>query len=335
MTTALNRITHVNYVLDASYSMEDHATNLVKVVDGHIQHLADRSRSLDQDIHISVYDFADDVRCLIYDRDVLRLPSIAKLYRPRGNTALIDATLQSLEELARTAQIHGEHAFLTYVVTDGQENRSRRQPAQLRTTLSGLAKNWTVACMVPDAMGKDDAMAYGFAPDNIAIWNPSGRRGVEEAGAVMAEATDIFLENRGKGVVGTRSLFSTGADAVNAATVQATLAPLDPAAYDVIPVDRDDYIRPFVESRGLRYTIGSGYYELTKRETIGSRKRIAIREKRGQRRVFTGVSARDLLGLGGNDVRVSPDYNPDYSIHVQSTSVNRRLVAGTDLLILR
>lgn len=335
MSQTLNRITHVNLVVDASYSMGAHATHLVQVVDGQIQHLADRSRKLDQDIHISVYDFADDVRCLIYDRDVLRLPSIAKLYRPRGNTALIDATLQSLEELAQTAQIHGEHAFLTFVLTDGQENWSRRRPDQLRVKLRGLAPNWTVACLVPNALGKDDAMAFGFAPDNIAIWDASGRRGVEEAGEVMTQATDTFLDGRAKGVVGTRSLFSTGADAVNAATVQSALAALDPAAYDIIPVDRDDYIRPFVESRGLRYTIGSGYYELTKRETIGCRKRIAIREKRGARRVFTGPAARDQLGLGGDDVRVAPDYNPDYSIHVQSTSVNRRLVAGTDLLLLR
>jgi hypothetical protein len=334
MSQTLNRITHVNLVLDASYSMQGHAGNLIKVVDNHIQHLADRSRQLDQDIHISVYDFADDVRCVIYDRDVLRLPSIAQLYRPRGNTALIDATVQSLDELAQTAQIHGEHAFLTYVLTDGQENRSRRRAADLRAKLSGLPSNWTVACLVPDALGKDDAMAFGFAPDNIAIWNPNGRRGVEEAGAVMEQATDTFLDNRARGVVGTRSLFSTGVDAVNASTVKAALTPLARTAYDIIPVSTDDYIRPFVESRGLHYSIGAGYYQLTKRETIQNRKQIAIREK-ATGKIYAGPAARSLLGLGGDDVRVTPDTNPAWDVFIQSTSVNRRLVAGTDLLILR
>lgn len=330
----LNRITHVNIVADASYSMEEHEDTLVRVVDNHIAHLADRSRKLDQDIHISVYDFADDVRCLIYDRDVLRLPSIAKLYRPRGNTALIDATLQSLEELAQTAQIHGEHAFLTYVLTDGQENRSRRRPAQLRAKLANLPKNWTVGCLVPDAMGRDDAMAYGFVPDNIAIWNPSGSRGVEEAGATMERATDIFLDNRAKGVVGTRSLFSTGLDAVNQQTVRSSLDKLSPDSYWVLPVTRNTDIKEFFAGQTVAFRRGANYYQFTKTETIQSNKKVLIREK-ATGSIYGGQHARDLLGLQLSNIRDRPGYNPEYDIFVQSTSPNRKLVAGTDLLVLR
>lgn len=334
MITTLNRITHVNYVLDASYSMRDHAANLIKVVDGHIKHLADRSRKLDQDIHISVYDFADDVRCLIYDRDVLRLPSIAELYRPRGNTALVDATLQSLEELAQTAQIHGEHAFLTFAVTDGQENWSRRRPTELRAKLGGLPANWTVACLVPDAVGKDDAMAFGFAPDNIAIWDPTGHRGVEDAGIVMEQATDNFLDNRAKGVVGTRSLFSTGIDAVNAKTVHTTLDLLDPSTYQVLPVTRDTDIRAFFAGQPVAFRQGANYYQFTKRETIQANKKVVVREI-ATGRFYGGQRARDLLGLQLNDIRDKPGYNPEYDVFVQSTSPNRKLIGGTDLLVLR
>jgi len=334
MSQTLNRITHVNVVGDASYSMSEHADTLIKVIDGHIEHLAERSRELDQDVHISFYDFADDVRCLIYDRDVLRLPSIAKLYRPRGNTALIDATLQSLEELAQTAQIHGEHAFLTYVLTDGQENRSRRRPDELRAKLGSLPKNWTVACLVPDALGKDDAMAFGFAPDNIAIWNPSGRRGVEEAGAVMEQATDVFLDNRAKGVVGTRSLFSTGAEAVNATTVKTALTPMTVGSYEVLPISRDTDIRLFFSTVRTPFRMGANYYQLTKTETIQPQKEVAIREK-ATGRFYVGPQARQLLGLGGDTVRVKPTHNPEYDVFVQSTSPNRVLKAGTDLLVLR
>jgi hypothetical protein len=331
----LNRTTHVNVVADASYSMDKHAANLIKVVDAHIQHLAQRSQALDQDIHISVYDFADDVRCLIFDKDVLRLPSIAGLYRPRGNTALIDATLQSLEELAQTAQTHGEHAFLTYVITDGQNNINNRRARELRTKLDGLPANWTVACMVPDALGKDDAMAFGFAPDNIAIWDPNGRRGVEEAGAVMEQATDGFLEGRAKGVVGTRSLFSTGIDAVNAKTVKAALTPLDPSTYDVLPVGgKDTDIRLFFAGQPTTFRIGSNFYQLTEKVLIQKTKKIAIREK-DTGRIYSGPAARDLLGLGDRDEKVKPDYNPDFDVFVQSTSPNRKLLAGTDLLVLR
>jgi hypothetical protein len=335
MTEPQNRITHVAFVLDASISMGDQVSNLIRVTDAEIQHLARRSQELDQETRVSIYTFANDVRNVVFDKDVLRLPSIAGLYQTRGNrTALIDAALQSQKDLARTAQMYGEHAFLTYVLTDGENNVNSHRAGDLRDQMRLQPAHWTVACLVPDARGKHEAQSFGFAPDNIAIWNPNAARGVEEAGSVMRAATDRFMEGRTRGVTGTRSLFSTGADAVNAATVQAALAPLAPSKYETLPVGTDAYIQPFVEATGRRYVKGSGYYQLTKTETIQRNKNIVIREKGGAQRVFSGPQARDLLGLGGDDVRVRPDRNPDYDVFVQSSSVNRRLVAGTALLII-
>jgi hypothetical protein len=34
-------------------------------------------------------------------------------------------------------------------------------------------------------------------------------------------------------------------------------------------------------------------------------------------------------------VRVKPDINPEYDVFVQSTSVNRKLIRDTDVLVLR
>lgn len=336
MRNTPNYINHVGLVADASYSMEDHADSLIKVADGRTNHLARRSTELDQETRVSVYTFADDTRCEIFDKDVLRLPSIAGLYRPRGNTALAAATLKAIADLMQTAQLYGDHAFLIFVMTDGEDNCSTTtQIMQLKRQLQSLPANWTVACLVPNQYGKFEAMKFGFQADNIAIWDPNTTAGFEEAGRVIERATDDFMNGRARGVRGTRSLFSTGADAVNATTVRAALgAPLARTAYDIIPVSSDVYIRPFVESRGLNYSIGQGYYQLTKTETIQNRKQIAVREK-ATGAVYSGPQARDLLGLGGNDVRVRPDYNPLFDVFVQSTSVNRKLVNGTDLLLMR
>jgi hypothetical protein len=328
-----NYINHIALVLDESSSMWQHREDLIKVVDNQISHLAASSQERDQETRVSVYTFASTVRCRIFDKDVLRLPSIADLYHPNGRTALVDATILSQRELAQTAQLHGDHAFLTFVMTDGAENESRATGRDLRQCLAGLPAHWTVACLVPDAYGKHEAQSFGFSPDNIAIWNPNGARGVEEAGSVIREATEGFMRGRGQGVRGTRALFSTGADAVNATTVQAALTPLRSNAYRVLPVRHEDYIRPFVEAHQLSYTPGDGYYQLTKTETIQSRKKIVIREKRTGL-IYAGPQARDLLGLPNMDVRVKPDYNPEYDVFAQSTSVNRKLVPGTDLLLL-
>lgn len=330
-----NYINHVVLVLDASSSMERHKRELIRVADSQVKYLAQRSTEVDQETRVSIYSFNDTVQCLIYDKDVLRLPSISSLYRPNGMTALIDATLKSLDDLDQTATLYGDHAFLAFVLTDGMENRSRNRPATLVDRLKCLPGNWTVACLVPDQRSVFETKGFGFPPENIAVWDPASAAGVAEVGKTIRQATDNFMEARSRGVRGTRSLFSTGLDAVNKATVRSNLSALQSGSYDIIPVHKDSAIKEYVMSRGLRYTIGKGFYQLTKTETIQPRKQIAIREK-STGLVYSGATARDLLGLPRDiDVRVKPDVNPEYDVFVQSTSVNRKLLRNTDLLVLQ
>lgn len=331
-----NYINHVVLVLDASYSMQSHAKTLIRVTDAQIEYLARRSEELNQETRVSIYDFSNDVRCLVYDMDVLRLPSIESLYAVRGQTALIDATLKSLDDLAQTATLYGDHAFLTYVLTDGYNNASRARPHTLQDRLNKLPGNWTVAALVPGHDEQRAAVSFGFQPDNVAIWDATSAQGVIEVGKTIRDATENFMQARSKGgFTGTRSLFSTGLDAVNAATVRSTLTPLSHHSYDILPVHQDSPIREYVYSRGLDYVIGKGFYQLTKTENIQAQKQIAIREKStGQ--VYWGDAARDLLGLPRNmAVRVKPNLNPEYDVFVQSTSVNRKVLRNTDLLVLR
>jgi hypothetical protein len=330
-----NYINHVVLVLDASTSMRPHRHELIRVADGQIEYLARRSQELDQETRVSVYSFSSIVNCLIYDKDVLRLPSISSLYEPNGMTALVDATIKSLDDLGKTATLYGDHAFLTFVLTDGQENRSRNRPSALVQRLNNMDDNWTVACLVPDQRSKHEAKGFGFPADNIAVWDAESAAGVAEVGETIRRATDNFMDARAQGVRGTRSLFSTGLDAVNAVTVHSNLTPLRQSQYDIFPVHQDSPIRDYVYSRGVPYVVGKAFYQLTKSEKVQAQKQIAIRERRtGQ--VYTGDHARDLLGLPyGMEVRVKPDFNPEYDIFVQSTSVNRKLINGTDVLVLR
>lgn len=344
-----NYINHIALVLDGSSSMSRISHELIKVADEQIAYLAQRSKDLGQETRVSVYVFADTVKCLIYDKDVLRLPSIKEHYQARGMTALVDATNLSLDDLAMTPEKYGDHAFLVYVLTDGQENASvgdkaerwydafsRRQALSenLARRLNALPAHWTVAVLVPDQRGKFEAKNFGFPADNIAIWDANSAQGVNEAGSVIRQATDRFMEGREKGIRGSRSVFSTGADAVNAQTIQqAALTPLAHSAYKLVPVPKDDVIRPFVEACGYTYRVGKAFYQLTKRETIQTRKELIIVHRKTDA-VYVGPQVRDMLGLPAMETRVSPEFNPDYDIYVQSTSVNRKLLAGTKLLIL-
>lgn len=344
MAGTQNYINHVALVLDASSSMSHLRNKVVEVADQQIAYLARRSRELDQETRVTVYVFADKVECVIYDKDVLRMPSLKQLYRVGGMTALLAAALKSQRELAQTAQLYGDHSFLTFVLTDGQENASHRcpdAPAQnpralvqaVADMIETQADNWTLAVLVPDQMGKREATQCGFPQDNIAIWDATSTQGLEEAGQVIQEATEKFMVGRTKGIRGSRSVFSAGG-AVSKQTIEAAgLTPADPSAFALVPVARDVAIREWVVESGHTYRTGCAYYQLSKSEKIQARKQIAVLEKKTDR-VYTGPQARALLGLPNEEVRVKPDHNDEFTIFVQSTSVNRKLVAQTRLLVM-
>lgn len=350
MTHKDHLINHVALVLDASGSMQTHESEVIRVGDNQIKRLAASSQRLDQETRVTVYVFAGTVTCLIYERDVLRLPSIASLYRANGQTALIDAAMLSQQDLAMTPQKYSNHAFLTILLTDGEENRSRNHSARdLTALLSAQPDNWTFAALVPNVMAKREAQNFGIPRDNIAIWDSSDADGMAEAGAVIDAATDSFMQMRAAGTRGTKRLFSTAADTVNKATVAAAgLVPLDPKAYVLVPVtkpranqgvqNKDKHwvweISQFTRHATGNFTVGSVFYELSKKEKVQGNKGLAVLEI-ATSKVFTGDRVRELIGLPDADASVAPDFNPEYKIFVQSTSVNRHLVPGTKLLVLK
>lgn len=329
-----NHINHVVFVLDASASMGGVSRALVTAVDAEVAHLAKRSKEMEQETRVTVYVFSSTVECVIYDMDVLRLPSIAKLYHTGGMTALVDATLLAVNDLAMTPEKYGDHAFLIYVFTDGQENRSRTHYRDLSRRIAALPDHWSLGVLVPDRRGETEAARFGFPPNNIAIWDATTAQGVQQAASVVREATERFMSDRARGVRGSRNIFSTGADAVNASTLQAVaLKPLPKGSYTLVPVDREGPIKEFVERCGHKYKVGMAHYQLTKTETIQGHKSLAVVRK-DTSEVYAGDQVRDLVGLPAMSVRVKPDFNPDYDIYVQSTSVNRKLLPGTMVLLI-
>lgn len=318
--------------------MASHSDKLIKVADDQIRHLALRSEELRQETRVSVYLFSDSVQCLIFDMDVMRLPSISDLYRAYGMTALIDATLKSQEDLSTTSQIYGDHAFLTFVLTDGAENSSLRSFRELTSLLLKAGENWTIGFLVPDAQGETYMTRIGVPKGNIARWDTASVDGLHSVASTIRTATDDFMTNRGKGIRGTRDVFSTGVEAVNSTTVRGALTPMTPGSFGLLPVRTNTKVRidDFVsKATGKPYSAGGSYYQLTKTEKIQAQKQIIVYEK-STGKAYAGAEARHLVGLpDGKEARVRPDQNPLYDIFVQSTSFNRLLVPGTSLLLTR
>ncbi|WP_437108463.1 VWA domain-containing protein [Streptomyces sp. enrichment culture] len=351
-------VNHVALVIDKSGSMRGHSDQLVRVVDEFVKGLKEESDRLGHETRISLYAFDHLVENLVWDMDVKHLPSMRGLYTvENGATALIQASVKALDDLGHIWEEYGEHSFLQVVVTDGEENASGADTTGARHDLlpdgravldewrsriadkmNNLPDHWTSAIMVPNSLAKRTAQQYGFPTGNISIWDADSDQGVEEAiGAVKTAATK-FLRDREQGVRGTRNLFAMGQD-LSAADVKSSLRALDAGKYVLIPVDQRTSIRDFVTSAGHPYKTGCAFYELSKREKIQANKQIAVAEKdpatgRMTGKVFTGPAARQLLGLPAAEVTVTPGSNEAYTVFVQSTSVNRKLVPGTKLLVL-
>lgn len=329
-----NKINHIVFVIDRSGSMAGIRSDVVTVFDQQIQQLAKSSKEFDQETRVSVYFFDDNVECVIYDMDCLRLPSLSKLYDIRGQTALIDGTLKAIEDLEKTATLYGDHAFLVYALTDGQENASRNSAASLVRRIANLPENWTVAVLVPSALGLTQAKQFGFPAQNIQIWSTT-KEGIREVGEVLNKSTSNFMRARSTGVRGTKSLFTIDASAIKASTVQNSLDELKATEYDLFPVSRDAVIKPFVESWTSKpYIPGSAYYMLEKPEAIQGHKQICIQNKKNGR-VYAGLNARKILALPDYEVKVNPVAHGEFDIFVQSTSVNRKLPKGSKVIVVK
>lgn len=329
-------ITHVALLVDASGSIAQRGlTNtIIKAVDAQVANLARLDQDLGTETRVSIYTFADTVKCLIYDRDVMRLPSIRDHYRPEGNTALRDAVVQAIEELRAIPTKHGNHAFLIAALTDGEDTCSRWPASTVSNNLINLPSNWTVAGQVPNQTAAFALKQSGFPAGNIDIWETTVI-GAETAGRKAQQATETFMRARATGATGTKNLFALDATKLSAATVRNNLTELKPSDYMILPVSRKVAIKPFVESWTKEdYRVGSAYHTLVKPEKVQAGKQVCVQHK-VTGKVYAGAAARQLLGLPNHEVKVEPASHPDWNVMLQSTSSNRWLVPGTNLLVLK
>lgn len=337
MSKIQNYINHIVFVVDSSGSMRHLREEVVEVFDNQIQRLSSRSKEMNQETRVSVYLFStrSDIQCLIYDMDVMRLPSLKGFYRPNGGTALVDATIKAIEDLKLTPEIYADHAFLIYALTDGKENDSLHRPYTLESLIQTqtLKDNWTFACLVPDEGCRREAVRFGFPKENTQLWS-TDVAGLKNVGVVMQQATENFMQARARGVRSTKNLFQMDSNSLTKTAVKNNLIQLKTNEYNVFPVHKDAVIQPFVESWTSKpYRKGSAYYQLTKPEKIQNYKQIVVQEKTTGK-TYSGSQARELLGLPDYEVKVSPASHDKYNIFIQSTSVNRRLIGGTQLIVL-
>lgn len=331
-------INHVSLVVDKSSSMDHLREKVVEVFDRELDGLKKRSVDANQETRVSIYLFAANdglnrnswLEVLSYDMDVMRFTSLKGLYRPYGNTALLDAVAQSITDHKKIPETYGDHAFLTYVITDGEENRSKiNTPGALTTLINSLPDNWTTALLVPNQAGVNAAMRFGFNAGSISIWDTTNA-GVEAIGHQFTNSMDNYFAMRSSGVRGTKNLFTLDPGVVR---TKSNLSEVDPKTFDVYPVRSTAVIKDYVESwTKEKYRLGSTYYQPVKPVKLQDYKKILMQDTKTGR-VYEGNNMRSLLGLPDYTIEVNPMQHPDWRMFVQSTSTNRKLFPNTFILV--
>lgn len=321
-------INHVCFVLDRSGTMAEHTESVIATMDQQVKILAKKSRAKNQETRVTVVMFDYEIDVLVYDKDVLRLPSISHVYKTRrGRTALLDATMQAIDDLSSIPHLYGDHANLVISVTDGLDNESSITPSRLRSKIASLGEKWTMVTFVPDAYAEDQALNCGFPAGNIRMWNADTKGGYEEAAKDMAAATERWMDNRARGITSSKNMFSTGADAVNTRTVrEAGLKPLTQNRYERVFAHQDFRMDDLVREKSrYDYKRLTGFYPLHKRELIQGNKKLALWDK-DAKQLYYGPGVRAMVGLSeGRDERVTPQPNDRFEIYVQSGADNRKI----------
>jgi hypothetical protein len=113
------------------------------------------------------------------------------------------------------------------------------------------------------------------------------------------------------------------------------LVPVPAGRFQVLFIDEGgdkEGISKFVKKQGLSFKEGCGFYEFMKPEMIQEKKEVVLVDNvTGD--MFSGDKAREMIGLPyGMRRKIKPAAIVGYTVFVQSTSWNRKLIPGTRFL---
>lgn len=324
---------HVAFVLDVSGSMHGLLDQVQKVFQKQIDFLRKSSLAFEQETRVSVYVFDDNVQCLISDVDVARPMELEKL-RSGGSTALLDACVLAIDDLELLPQKYGDHSFIIYLLTDGEENMSKCTASFFKSKLRNLPNNFSICALAPTINSIQYLKNYGIPEGNIDKWDTTNK-GLEEVGERIEKTITNFYNARKTGV---RSMSTMFADLNNVTLSDIKQVAKEVKKFDIL-INEDVkavHIKPLVESKlNKPYQIGRSFYELVKRETIQENKEIAIQDKKTGK-VYVGFDARQILGLPTRgSIKIDPVDSPKWNVYVQSNAVNRNVIPKQRILVLQ
>ena len=333
--------TVIGFSRDHSGSMRHIAHAALKDYNKQIQTI--KETSVDQDVIVSVVTIgvglSPSVGVEVQNSSVQALKPLTTYEADANGTPMI-ASVHKLIDIfeAMPDATDPDVSFLIMVTTDGAETVNRASGPALARKIKMLqaTDRWTFVFRVPKGGGRE-LETLGINNVNVLEWDQT-TKGVEQSTQANVEAFTEYFKGRSSGMRSTTRFYANLQDVtVEDLKTELTDISSEVKFLNVFPSEGGMQIRDFVENRIKEPMMkGGAFYELVKLEPkVQDNKRIAIMDKNSGA-IYVGCAARKMLGLPTTGtVRLAPDELGNYKVYIQSTSVNRKVDANTQIMYWR
>ena len=331
--------THVAFCIDESGSVSRIVKPLIDAYNSNVIGIRDAVLDEGQEASMTALAFGDRVlkHRILYSGMQVQTVQPLKYgdLRPTGMTPLFDSVYRAVQKLSELDDGKPDTTFVVNVVTDGQENDSRDPgvPATLKLIKEKThTDRWTFTFLVPNGYRQSFANKFSLPVGNVQEWDASTAQGTEEAFIVNTRAFTGYFTAKSAGQRATKSFYSDLGD-LTVRKARTALSEITNQVEFIRPRDVGQ-IRDVVINAGFPWIKGAAFYQLVKTEKkVQPYKMVALRVKTSGK-VYCGEDAREMLGIGGatTTVRLVPGDHGKFDVFIQSTSVNRKIPSGTEVL---
>lgn len=287
------------------------------------------------DTIVSVVSHQGSIKYEVTNSSVNSLKALTSYPTPGSTTPLFDSVKALIELLDSVPDKQdADVTYLVMAVTDGQDNSSKISGRALGEIIRKLQNTdkWTFVFRVPRGERRS-LEALGIPPGNIQEWDQT-EYGMRESTDQTSSAISQYYGNVKRGIRSTETFYAN-LDNVSQQHVRANLTNIS-REVTIWPVDRRVAIEDFFEAERGFYQKGSAFYQLTKTEKEVQDYKVIVIQNRTTGAVYAGHNARTLLNLPiSGTIRLAPGNHGEWNIFIQSTSSNRILLPGTQVLYWR
>lgn len=323
--------------------VRDHSASMAGIVDAarrdyndNIDAIKEASvkEGIDTILNVIAFEDINNIKREVVNSSINGVKPLGHYSAPGHDTPLFDSVGELVEIMGKVPDVNDPGvSFLVMVTTDGVDNSSRRfdgrDIAQLIKKLQNTDR-WTFTFRVPYNQ-KTSLVRLGIPAENIREWEQT-ERGFQEATLGTRTAISSFYGARAQGATSSRNFYAN-MGTVSARQVENSMSDISHQVRE-LRVNGRTRIDEFIELKTNRtYQKGTAFYQLSKSEkAVQSHKNFIVRNHHSGK-LYAGQEARTLLGIPtGGTIALKPGDHGDWDIFIQSTSNNRILLPGTDVI---